>query len=103
MYKNEWVQLRYKNLLSKKRDVIKKYYKSKQEINKEIHLKKKYKKREYGRNIYHSTPEEKKEKLKEYQKNYRQTKKLKEKILIVSFRCIKNGTRSCVFWRKWHH
>ena len=41
-----------------------------QEINKEIYLKKKKnKKREYGRNRYHNMSEEKKQKLKEYQKN----------------------------------
>ena len=29
----------------------------------------------YGRNRYHNMPEEKKQRLKEYQKNYRQAKK----------------------------
>ena len=34
-------------------------------------------KREYGRNTYHNMSEEKKLRLKEYQKNYCETKKLK--------------------------
>ena len=37
------------------------------------------------------------QKLKEY---YRDTKKKK---IIIFFLCIKNGIRSCVFWRKRHH
>ena len=41
----------------------------------------KKKKREYGRNRYHNLSEKKKQKLKEYQKDYRETKKLKEEIL----------------------
>ena len=46
-----------------------------QEINTEIYLKKKIiKKREYGRNGYHIS-EEKKQKLREYQKNYHEAKK----------------------------
>ena len=32
-------------------------------------------KREYGRNKYHNMSEEKKQRLKEYQKNYREAKK----------------------------
>ena len=41
-----------------------------QEINTEIYLKKKNNnKGEYGRNIYHNISEEKKQKLKKYQKN----------------------------------
>ena len=39
-------------------------------------------KRKYWRNRYISISEEKKQKLKEYQKNYRETKKIKEKVLI---------------------
>ena len=35
----------------------------------------KNKKREYGRNRYHNMSEEKKQKLKEHQKNYPKTKK----------------------------
>ena len=47
----------------------------KQEINKETYLKeKKIKKREYGKNRYHNMSEEKKKRLKEYQKNYREAK-----------------------------
>ena len=34
--------------------------------------------REYGRNRYHNMSGEKKQKLKEYQKNYRANKKLKK-------------------------
>ena len=45
-----------------------------QRINKEIYLKKK-KKREYGRNRYHKMSKEKKQKLKEYQKHYREANK----------------------------
>ena len=41
-------------------------------------------------------PEEKKQKLNEYQKNYRETFDFFD---FYSFHCIKNGTRSCVFWR----
>ena len=41
------------------------------EINIEAYLKKKKKKkREYGKNRYHNMSEEKKQKLKKYQKNY---------------------------------
>ena len=42
--------------------------------NTEIYLKKKNVKREYGRNRYHITSEEKLQRLEEYQKNYRETK-----------------------------
>ena len=45
------------------------------EINTEIYLKENKKKREYGRNRYHNMSKEKKQKLKEYQKNYREAKK----------------------------
>ena len=56
--------------------MIKKDWESKQEINTEIYLKKKKnEKREYGKNRYHNMSEEKKQKLKEYQKNYRETNK----------------------------
>ena len=56
--------------------MIKKDWERKQEINTEIYLKKKKKeKREYGKNRYHNMSEEKKQKLKEYQKNYREVKK----------------------------
>ena len=49
-----------------------------QEINTEIYLKKKKnKKGEYGRNIYHNISEEKKQKLKKYQKNNCESKILK--------------------------
>ena len=40
-------------------------------------LKKKIKKREYGKNTYRNMSEEKKQGLKEYQKNYREAKKSK--------------------------
>ena len=47
----------------------------KQEINTEIYLKKKkIKKREYGKNRYRNMSEQKKQRLKEYQKNYREAK-----------------------------
>ena len=55
----------------------------KQKIIKEIYLKKikirnmEIENREYARNTYHNMSEEKKQRLKEYQKNYRETKKLK--------------------------
>ena len=46
-----------------------------QEINTETYLKKKKnKKREYGKNRYLNMSEEKKKRLKEYQKNYREAK-----------------------------
>ena len=38
-------------------------------------MKKKNIKREYGRNRYHNMSEEKKQRLKEYQRNYREAKK----------------------------
>ena len=41
-----------------------------QEINTEIYLKKKKKKREQERNRFHNMSAEKKQKLKEYQRNY---------------------------------
>ena len=41
----------------------------------ETYLKKKKIKREYGKNRYRNMSEEKKQRLKEYQKNYRQVKK----------------------------
>ena len=51
---------------------------NKQEINAETYLKKKKnKKREYGKNRYLDMSEERKQRLKEYQKNYRETKKAK--------------------------
>ena len=47
-----------------------------QKINIENYLKKKKNiKREYGKNRYHNMSEEKKKRLKEYQKNYREAKK----------------------------
>ena len=70
----------------KTRDVIlnraKGYYENdkeglryKQEINTETYLKKKNKKREYGKNRYYNISEEKKIRLKGYKKNYHETKK----------------------------
>ena len=50
-----------------------------QEINTEIYLKKKKKKkREHGRNRYHNMSDEKKRKLKEYQKDYREANKTRK-------------------------
>ena len=47
--------------------------KYRQEINTETYLKKnKNKKREYGKNAYCNMSEEMKQRLKEYQKNYRE-------------------------------
>ena len=57
--------------------MIKKDYESEQEINTETYLKKIKLKREYGKNRYHNMSEEKKQKLKEYQKKYREAKKSK--------------------------
>ena len=55
---------------------IKKDKESKQEINTEIYLKKKKnEKKKYGKNRYHNMSEEKKQRLKEYPKNYRVAKK----------------------------
>ena len=46
------------------------------EVSIETYLKKKiYKKREYGKNRYHKMSEENKQRLKEYQKKYREAKK----------------------------
>ena len=39
------------------------------------HINEKIKKREYGKNRYQNMSEEKKQKLKEYQKNYRKAEK----------------------------
>ena len=55
--------------------MIKWVYKSKQEINTETYPKKKKKKREYEGNRYCNVSEEKKQRLKEYQKNYREAKR----------------------------
>ena len=46
----------------------------KQKISVENYLKKKNKKREYGRNRYQNMTEENKQKLKEYQKTYHDAK-----------------------------
>ena len=55
--------------------MIKRDEENKQEINTEIYLKKKKgKKREYGENRYRNMSKEKKQSLKEYQKNYREAK-----------------------------
>ena len=55
--------------------MIKRHYKSKQEVNTETYLKKKKNlKRQYGRNRYRDMSEEKKQRLNEYQKNYREAK-----------------------------
>ena len=56
---------------------IKKDWEIKQKINIETYLKKIKTKREYGKNRYRNMSEEKKQKLKEYQKKYRETKKSK--------------------------
>ena len=54
---------------------IKKDQGSMQGINTETYLKKKNnKKREYGKNRYHNMSEEKNQRLKKYQKNYREAK-----------------------------
>ena len=63
----------------------------------------KNKEREYRINRYHNMSEEKKQRLKHYQKDYRETKKLKLKIQDFSFYRIKPETKSSVFCRKWHH
>ena len=46
-------------------------------MNIETYQKKIKWKREYGKNRYHNMSKEKKQKLKEYQKNYREAKKSK--------------------------
>ena len=54
---------------------IKKDQGSMQGINTETYLKKKKnKKREYGKNRYHNMSQEKNQRLKKYQKNYREAK-----------------------------
>ena len=58
--------------------MIEKGQESKQEMNTEIYLKKKNKKREHGRNKYHMSEEKKqKPKYQQNKKNYCETKKLK--------------------------
>ena len=55
--------------------MIKRDEESKLEINIETYLKKKKKKkREYGKSRYHNMSEEKKQRIKEYQKSYREAK-----------------------------
>ena len=79
---NESVEETYKKnrdvILNRAKDyykMIRKDYESNQEINTETYLNKKNEKQKYGRNTYMS--EEKKQRLKEYQKNYCEIKKLK--------------------------
>ena len=55
---------------------IKKNWESLQKINIGTYLKKiRIKKKEYGKNRYHNISEEKRQRLKEYQKSYREAKK----------------------------
>ena len=85
IYKNEW-----NNLLSKKQrkniKQSKKYYENNQEVlrekarnkytepsDEEINIKK-----EYGNNRYHNMSKEKKQRLKEYQRDYREANKGKK-------------------------
>ena len=62
---------------------VKDYYENdKERLRKQVRdkygsLSQEEKKREYGRNRYKSMSKEKKQELKEYQKNYREAKKLK--------------------------
>ena len=56
--------------------MIKKDYESKQKINTETYLKKKIIKKEYGKNRYRNMSEEKKQRLREYQQNYHEGKKV---------------------------
>ena len=49
---------------------------------------------------YHNMSEENKQRLKEYQKNYHEVKK---KNLSFFLFIGKNGARSYLFRRKWHH
>ena len=56
--------------------ITKKYQEKQQRINIENYLKKKkYIKREYGRNRYHNMSKEDKRRLKEYQINYREARR----------------------------
>ena len=58
--------------------MIEKDYERKKEINTENFLKKKKNEKwKYGRKRYHNMSEQKKQRLKEYQKNYHEAKKLK--------------------------
>ena len=50
------------------------YYENEKEKLRNLSEGVKNKKREFGKNRYHKTSEEKKQKLKEYQKNYRMAK-----------------------------
>ena len=56
--------------------MIKKDYESKQKINTETYLKKKKIKKEYGKNRYRNMSEEKQQRLREYQQNYHEGKKV---------------------------
>ena len=62
--------------------------------------KNKNKKREYGRNRYHNMSDEKIQRLNINKITVRTKNKNFD---VFSLHCIKNGTRSCVFWTKWHH
>ena len=55
--------------------MIKRDQENRQDINIETYLKKQKIKREYGKNRYVNMSEEKKKRLKEYQKKYREAKK----------------------------
>ena len=50
---------------------------------------------------YHNMSEENKQRLKEYQKNYHEVKKKKNLSFFLFIG--KNGARSYLFRRKWHH
>ena len=75
----------YLTYYQRNRDVTlnraKDYYK----IDKQIKRRRKNKKREYGKSRYHNMPEEKKQRLKEHQKNYREAKKYQHNMNKIVF------------------
>ena len=62
-------------ILNRAKDYYENDKENRQEIDIETYLKKKIKKREYGKNWYLNMSDEKKKRLKKYQKNNREAKK----------------------------
>ena len=73
-----YYQINRKVMLNRANDIMKitkKYQKRKQKISIENYLEKKNIKREYRKIRYHNISKERKQRLKEYQRNYREAKK----------------------------
>ena len=89
-------------ILNKAKDYYendKKRLKGKQEINTEIYLKQKKIKRENMEETDIIICLKKERKIKRISKKLPRDQKIKVK----NFDCMKHGTRSCVFRRKWRH